>query len=270
MNPQEDTTVLNDLPPRPNSADRRPNGLSTSDRQVLLLGLCLKPETPATLEKLKQLVEDQLTWDAGFVLCVAEDGSSPLHYAAKGNNFRVCEYLIEHTNIRLSCKDKELRHPLHYAIQHYNMPMVNLLLLRSPARLVTHELLLGGETLLHFATRIDLASRSPIVERLILLGADPLLPNSQGMTSYAIARQKQSFSAFYMNNYLLNRTIDEDRRTILPSDIDDDEVLCRQHRDGFVDASDGYTAAERRTVKYNKNWWYDGLEGVHELTSFIQ
>jgi hypothetical protein len=246
------------------------SGLTTNELQVLMMGLCIKPETPGTLQKLKDLIKEQLTWDAAFVLCVGDDGSSPLHYAAKANNFQICEFLIENTNIRLSCKDHEQRLPVHYAIQHYNMPLVHLLLLRSPARLLTHEILFKGETLLHFATRVDVSSRAPIVEKLVLMGADPFQPNVNGVTAYEIAKDKQSFAAFYMNNYALNRAVDEDRSQVLPEDVDDDEVLCRQGRDGFVDASDGYSAAERRTVKYNATWWTEGLDSMHTLTSFVQ
>jgi ankyrin repeat protein len=243
--------------------------LSTNDLQLLLMGLCLKPETPATLQKLQELVEEELTWDAGFVLCVAEDGSSPLHYAAKSNNYKVCEYLVERTNIRLSCRDKEQRLPLHYAIANYNMPLIDLLLLRSPARSITHELLYRGGTLLHFATPIDVSSRAPVVERLVLLGADPLQPDANGVTAYDMAKSRGLCSAFYLNNYLLNRTVGEDRFTMQPEDIDDDEVVCRQQRAGFVAAADGYFPHERRTVKYNKEWWMQGLADIHDLTAFV-
>lgn len=242
---------------------------STNDLQLFLLALCTKPEDYTSIGKLRQLLREQLTWDAAFVLCATEDGSTPLHYAVKSNNSTIAEILLNETNVRVTRRDNNDFLAVHYAIQNYNVGLIDLLVARSPQRLMTHETFTPKrETLLHFATRVDASKHSPVVQRFVTLGADPLQENADRETAYSIARDKGLCSAFYMNNYLLNRQVAEDRTTLGPDDVDDDEVRVRK-REGRGEPCDGYSAEERRLVRHNEVWWRDGLECVRQLCAFV-
>lgn len=247
------------------------NVMTTTERQRLLLSLCLKQETSTTVEKVRQLISEQLVSDAAFVLCTAEeDGCTPLHYAAKYGNAKIAQYLVNHTSVRLTCRDHSDRLAVHYAIEGGFVELALFLIPKYPPALMTHGLFgPTQECLLHLATKVDRSRDATLVKCFVRMGADPLLRDLNGMTPYDIAQKSAFCSAFFLNHYLLNRTVHEQQWVAKPEDIDDDDVAVRaEKRSSQFESADGYTPSQRRLVKCNRQWWDEGVEAVQELASF--
>lgn len=260
---------------------------------LLLLAYALKGET----EKIADLITQRQCGNPAFTFVIDEEGNTPLHLACRGGHADTAMYLIENTAIRLNCRNRFKFVPvsnssstvegdftaLHEAILKHERnnqkcgsgggplamkKVVEQLMTRMSVRDLTESTFRtrweGGccleETLLHFVAVHDVENGCPIVERLVLLGADPLLPaapttkhfpaapsdNSPGKTfssAYELAKRYSRPSFFFLNNYALNR------------------AASLEGEDSEVDAA--MTAEVLR--KENPMWWAVGSQSISEL-----
>ena len=250
-------------------------------KQFLLLALCLKPQADALLvHKTTSLIEEWSQVDPSFVMCVDEEGNTPLHLAAKSDNSAVCLFLIDHTCVRLNRFNSSDQLAIHFALQNRNLVVFEALVKRSPSKLITRGLFGSRmETLLHLASRCDTTREAFFVGRLVCAGADPLQRSGsttvdgddteEGANAYEIAktRNPSPIAALLLNNYLVNRITAEGHANLRPEDIDDDLLECRKAK--RVAPADGYSATERRLIFDNPAWWSEGAAATIALAEYM-